>query len=107
MEQRTHADFEEFWKDFLRDHWSPATRWMHVAALASGVAGVAWAVREKKLQPLLFGVGVAAGFAVGGHPLFQGDRPKNFRRPAWAARAFVRLCVRTVTGAAAEELKQS
>ena len=36
--------------------------------------------------------------------MFQGDQPKNFGKPLWAARAFLRLCGRTVTGRAEREL---
>jgi hypothetical protein len=38
--------------------------------------------------------------------VFQGDQPKNFGRPLWAAPAFLRLCVRTVSGRAEQELAE-
>jgi hypothetical protein len=97
-------DFEAFWKKFLGDHPSAWNRWAHVAALGAGAGGVALAVARRSAWPLLIGGGVAATLAVGGHPLFQGDLPKNFGRPLWGARAFVRLCLRTVSGEAAREL---
>lgn len=98
-------DFEAFWKKFLADHPSAANRWAHVGALVAATAGLAFAVRARRVGPLAVGAGAAAFLAVAGHPIFQGDRPKNFGRPVWAARAFVRLCVRTVSGRATRELE--
>jgi hypothetical protein len=97
-------DFETFWRKFLSDHPSAANRWMHVAALAAGVGGAALAIRTQRLRPALVGGAIAGAFAFAGHPIFQGDRPKNFGRPLFAARAFVRLCARTVSGRASAEL---
>jgi hypothetical protein len=99
-------DFEAFWKKFLSDHPSAANRWAHVGALVAGVGGAVWALRRGAIGPALGGAALAAALAVGGHPVFQGDMPKNFGRPAWGARAFLRLCARTVTGRAAEELAE-
>jgi hypothetical protein len=97
-------DFEIFWRKFLRDHPSALNRWMHVAALAAGSLGVGRALVTRSARPAVVGAGLAAFLAFAGHPLFQGDRPKNFGRPGFAARAFLRLCVRTVTGQAGREL---
>ena len=97
-------DFEAFWKQFLADHPSAANRWAHVGALAAGIGGAAWALRRGSIAPALAGAALAAALAVGGHPVFQGDMPKNFGRPLWGGRAFLRMCVRTVTGSATREL---
>jgi|HubBroStandDraft_2_1064218.scaffolds.fasta_scaffold243242_2 hypothetical protein len=102
----TDRDFESFWRHFLADHPSPANRWAHVAALVAGVGGAVLAVRRRSLAPALAGAALASALAGGGHPVFQGDRPQNFGKPLWAARAFLRLCARTVTGRAAEELAE-
>ena len=99
-------DFEAFWKKFLADHPSRANRWAHVAALVAGAGGAVWAIRRGSVAPAILGAVAAGALAVGGHPVFQGDRPKNFGRPLFAARAFVRLCVRTVDGSADTELAQ-
>jgi hypothetical protein len=99
-------DFEAFWKKFLSDHPSAANRWAHVGALVAGAGGLAWALRSRSISPALKGAALAAALAVGGHPVFQGDQPKNFGRPLWAARAFLRLCVRTVSGRAEQELAE-
>lgn len=101
-----HDDFEAFWKHFLADHPSALNRWAHVAALAAGAGGALWAIRTRRITPALTGAALAALFAGGGHPVFQGDRPQNFGRPLFAARAFFRLCWRTVTGRAGEELAE-
>jgi hypothetical protein len=100
----TDQDFEAFWRKFLLDHPSPANRWAHVAALVAGAGGAVWAARRRSIAPALLGATVAAALAVGGHPVFQGDRPKNFGKPLWAARAFLRLCARTVNGDVTQEL---
>jgi hypothetical protein len=97
-------DFETFWRKFLRDHPSSLNRWMHVAALVSGATGVGRAIVRRSAKPAVVGLALAGAFAFVGHPLFQGDRPKNFGRPLFAARAFLRLCIRTVNGQAAREL---
>jgi hypothetical protein len=99
-------DFEAFWRKFLLDHPSPANRWAHVGALVAGVGGVALALRRRSVSPVLTGAVLAAALAVGGHPVFQGDQPKNLGRPLWAARAFLRLCSRTVSGRAERELAE-
>ena len=67
---------------------------------------MAWAIHRRSISPALKGAALAAALAVGGHPVFQGDQPKNFGRPLWAARAFLRLCVRTITGRAERELAE-
>jgi 2-hydroxy-palmitic acid dioxygenase Mpo1-like protein len=97
-------DFEAFWKKFLADHPSAMNRWAHVAALAAGAGGVGWALLQRSKGPAIVGLSLAAALAIGGHPVFQGDWPKNFGRPLWAARAFLRLCARTLTGRAGVEL---
>jgi hypothetical protein len=99
-------DFEAFWKKFLSDHPSSLNRWMHVAALVAGTTGVGRALSRRSIKPALVGFALAGAFAFVGHPLFQGDRPKNFGRPRYAARAFLRLCIRTVTGEAQRELAE-
>jgi hypothetical protein len=96
-------DFEAFWRHFLTSHRSPATRWAHVAALALGLLGAGAALRRRPVTALLLGGGAVA-LAVLSHPLFEGNWPENFGRPVWAARAFLRLCLRTVSGAIAEDL---
>jgi hypothetical protein len=106
MDTDSGGDFEAFWKKFLSDHPSSANRWAHVAALVAGAGGVALAVRRGSIAPAVVGVAIAGAFAVGGHPVFQGDRPKNFGKPVWAARAFLRLCARTITGRAEAELAE-
>jgi hypothetical protein len=97
-------DFEAFWAKFLADHWSSGTRWMHVAALVAGATGAFSAWRSRKVWPLGAGAALAGVLAYSAHPLFQGDRPKNFRHPVWGTRGVLRLCLRTVAGTAGAEL---
>lgn len=106
MDTNEAQDFEAFWRRFLGDHPSPANRWGHVAALVAGVGGAVWALERRSLAPALAGAVLAGTLAAGGHPVFQGDKPKNFGKPLWAARAFLRLCARQVTGRAAQELDE-
>src|ERR1700744_3867891 len=98
------TDFEEFWQAFLSDHRSPANRWAHVAGAAGGLLGLATTLASRRPAPLLLGAVAFAAFAVGGHPIFEGNRAKNFGRPWFATRAFARLCVRTVSGTVSGEL---
>jgi hypothetical protein len=64
------------------------------------------ALRGCSISPALKGAALAAALAVGGHPVLQADQPKNFGRPLWAARAFLRSCVRTVSGRVEQELAE-
>lgn len=97
-------DFESFWTHFLGSHTSAAVRWCHVAGLACGLGGAALALRSRRLTPLLIGGGAFAALAVFSHPVFGGNWPENFGRPRWAARAFLRLSARTLSGAIHEDL---
>lgn len=97
-QQAQFSDFESFWTHFLSSHQHSAVRWCHVAGLLCGVSGLAVAVRQRRLRPLLLGGGAFAALAIFSHPLLGGNWPENFGHPRWAARSFLRLCVRTVTG---------
>lgn len=90
-------DFEDFWQHFLRSHQSPVVRWCHVAALGCGVAALLAARRGRFARALLLG-GATGALAVASHIAIEGHGPENFGRPLWAGRAFLRLCLRTVSG---------
>ncbi len=98
------ATFEQFWPHFLSSHRRPVTRFMHVAALGAAAVGMYAAVRRRRLSPLLIGGAAAFTLATAAHPLFEGNTPQNLGRPLWAARGFLRLCVRTVTGRISAEV---
>lgn len=98
--------FEQFWPHFLSSHRQPATRWMHVAAVGAATVGIYAAVRRRRLAPLLVGSAAAFALATAAHPLFEGNTPQNLGRPLWAARGFLRLCVRTVTGRISAEVAE-
>src|SRR5262245_58461874 len=91
-------DFEEFWQRFIQSHRSAAVRWCHVAALGCGAAGLLGALTTRRVFPLILGGGGMAAFAVLSHPIFTGHWPENSGRPLYGARAFLRLCLRTVNG---------
>ena len=76
----------------------------HVAALGAAAVGMYAAVRRRRLSPLLIGGAAAFTLATAAHPLFEGNTPQNLGRPLWAARGFLRLCVRTVTGRISAEV---
>lgn len=101
---RTFTDFEEFWPHFISSHRRPATRWAHVAAAGAALLGLRRARKQGRLLPLLVGGAVAGGLAVLAHPLLEGDWPQNLEHPRFAARAFVRLCLRTLSGRIHEDL---
>jgi hypothetical protein len=104
MPSSTYADFEEFWLAFVSDHRSAANRWAHVAGVACGLTGAALSIAWLNPLPLIAGGAAFALLAIGGHPVFEGNRAKNFGRPLWATRALGRLCFRTITGAIARDL---
>ncbi len=93
-----HEDFERFYLHFLSSHTRAVTRWMHVAAVGAGVTGAAVAVLTRRPLPLVLGAGAAFALAVGAHPLFEGNTPKNAGRPLWGGRALLQMCLRQVTG---------
>jgi hypothetical protein len=104
QERTEFSDFEAFWPHFLANHTNPMVRYCHVAALGCGLLGAGMALRKRRLSPLLRGVGAFAALGILSHPVFTGHWPRNFGYPQYAARGFLRLCIRTVTGAIHEDL---
>lgn len=108
FEESTHppmgVDFELFWQHFLTSHTDPVVRAAHVVGLLCGVVGVGRAIQKRSVVPLLLGGGAFAALAIASHPVRTGKWPENFGQPALAARAFLRLCLRTVTGSIRAEL---
>jgi hypothetical protein len=98
------VSFEEFWPHFLSSHRNPAVRWAHVAALASLLIGLRRARKQRRLFPLVAGGAVAGALAVFSHPLLEGEWPQNLGQPRCAARGFLRLCLRTVSGRIEDDL---
>lgn len=113
LQSRYHADmldeqpkdFESFWPHFLNNHQNPMVRWAHVAALGCGIGALLAARRGRVARAVAFG-GVAAGLALASHQILDGHAPQNFGRPLWAARGFLRLCSRTVSGRIQDDLDQ-
>lgn len=98
------ADFEAFWPHFLSSHRNPVVRWAHVAALASLLIGLRRARKQRRLWPLIKGGAVAGALAVFSHPLLEDEWPQNLGNPRFAARGFLRLCLRTVSGRIQDDL---
>lgn len=96
-------DFETFWPQFLANHQNPLVRWAHVAALGCAIGAVSAARRGRLGRAVVLG-GTAAALAVGAHHVLDGHGPQNFGQPLWAARGFLRLCARTVTGSIHDDL---
>ena len=106
-ERMDFTDFEDFWLHFVSSHTRESTRWAHVAALATGAGAIAIAAQRRSIRPLLIGVGISAALAMGSHPLLEGKATETFGHRAWAARAFLRLCFRTVDGTIYADLERS
>ncbi len=93
------ADFEEFWRGYLRLHARRQTqRWHAVATLSAAtllVLGVALG------QPLLIVAAPVADYAIAqaSHRLFERNVTEPWRHPRWHLRAELRLFWRTVRGA--------
>ena len=98
------ADFEAFWPHFLSSHRNSVVRWAHVAALASLLIGLRRARKQRRLWPLIKGGAVAGALAVFSHPLLEDEWPQNLGNPRFAARGFLRLCLRTVSGRIHDDL---
>ena len=96
-------DFESFWPQFLNNHQNPWVRWAHVAALGCGIGALLAARRGRVARAITFG-SAAAALAVASHQVLDGHGPQNFDRPLWAARGFLRLCARTVSGRIQDDL---
>lgn len=105
MSETQFADFEEFWPYFLSSHRKASTRWAHVALVAVAARGAIKAARQGSIMPLLKGAVAASAIATFSHRVLEGSRPEARGNPVWAARAFTRLVVRTVTGSIQEDLQ--
>lgn len=103
MHDHPPHDFEAFWLQFLNNHQNPLVRWAHVAALGCGVGALLAARRGRGKLALALG-GTAAALAVASHHVLDGHGPQNFGQPLWAARGFLRLCARTVSGRIHDDL---
>lgn len=100
------ATFEQFWPHFLSSHRQPLTRWLHVAAVGVGTLGLLRAMRQRRLGPAFWGTAAGVALALGAHPLVEGNRAENGGQPLWAARALLRMCVRTVSGSIGAEIAE-
>jgi len=92
------ADFEEFWRGYLRLHAHERTqRWHAVATLSAATLIVlAFVLR----QPLLFVAAPVADYAIAqaSHRLFERNVTEPWRHPRWHLHAELRLFWRTVRG---------
>jgi hypothetical protein len=84
MAQQEIKSFAEFWPFYVEEHSRPATRALHFAGTATGLACVvALAANGKwKWLPLALIPGYAAAWA--GHFLIEKNRPATFKYPLWS-----------------------
>jgi len=107
---QTFENFEQYWPHFLSSHRKASTRWAHVAAVGAGLTGFAFALGRRSVWPGIVGVVAASALANRAHAVFEGHTPENTAanpgKPHWAARSFLRLCVRTITGEIEDDLQR-
>jgi hypothetical protein len=91
-------EFDQRFEDYMRGHTSEASRWMHVAGLATAM-GVAVTAARRRRARLLWGVpGAFFGFAWSGHFVFERNLPVGFTDPTAAFSGDLKMIYMMVTG---------
>lgn len=86
------AGFEDFWPFYVRQHAKPATRLLHFAGMAGGLAIAAAAALSRR--PELFPAAPVFGYGLAwySHLAIEKNRPATFAHPWWSLRGDFRMC---------------
>ena len=90
--------FDERFEDYMRGHTSEASRWMHVAGMATAVGMAATAVRRRRAKLLWAVPGAFFGFAWSGHFVFERNMPVGFTDPGAAFSGDLKMIYLMATG---------
>jgi hypothetical protein len=102
-----YPDFDAFWLHFVRSHTRPATQWMHTVGVLAFCGGIATAAVQGSPWPLLLGGLTFAAFALGAHPLFEGNVPENTGQPLLGVLGNFRMAWCTLRGTMAGEVARA
>ena len=107
MENRAD-NFETFWWYYLREHWKPETRVLHIAGTAFALLCAAGALRSLATQPrdryvdptTWLAAAALAGYAPAwiSHLAYEGNRPATFQHPVWSLLADLKMSWLWTTG---------
>jgi hypothetical protein len=102
--QRSAANFEQFWKEYLQDHAENGTRALHF--FGTGIGIMALIIGVILLNPLLAILGIGLGYllAWSGHFLIEGNRPTMLRHPMWSLQCDLRMFRLWLSGRLKQEL---
>ncbi len=98
--------YEQFWPFYLGEHRRKATRALHLAGTALGLALCAAAAVTGDWRLLLAGIVAGYGFAWLAHLVVERNRPATFTHPWWSLYSDFRMLALAVTGRLDGELRQ-
>jgi hypothetical protein len=78
------ANYEEFFKFYLRQHSHEGNRLMHACGTILGLAVLVGAIATRHYIWALLWVPIGYGFAWTGHFLIEGNKPATFGHPWWS-----------------------
>ena len=99
--------FDQFWRQYLRQHAQSGTRMLHM--LGTGLGATALVVAIVTVDPLIALAGTALGYALAwtGHFLIERNRPARVSHPAWAFQCDIRMFRLWITGQLKPELERA
>ena len=77
-------DYNEFYRFYLTEHRSIASRRLHVAGSSIGLYFFSQAIRQRKVK--YFAYGLVSGYACAwvGHFFFEHNKPASFKQPLYS-----------------------
>lgn len=107
MPQQELKSFTDFWPHYVAEHTKPATRALHLAGTAAGLACAAALLSQRKWQwlPLAFIPGYATAWA--GHFFVEHNKPASFKYPLWSFIADYKMIGLMLSGKMSEEVERT
>ncbi len=96
--KRNFRTFDQFFLFYLRQHMSPANRWLHACGTAAGIVAVVLALLWRHPWWALLWMPLGYGFAWLGHLLIERNRPATWDYPWWSFLADFRMLALMLTG---------
>lgn len=99
--------YEDFWPFYLREHARPATRALHYAGTAFGLALLGAAVWTSNAWLVLPAVVSGYAFAWIAHMAVEKNRPATFTYPLWSLISDFRMFFLWAAGRLGPELRKA